>query len=185
LGIACILSACGGGTGPTDGFVVSGTIQNNTSGPIPANARLLAVWVVSAASPDYTYIFGEGTINRNAGTFELVLSEPPPPDALNAGALGVGILVATTNSNVGNGDDITDVAGSELIGAAGWYGVIYINDPAAASAMGSWPSDFDPGYGVGEGQDEPTGFDSFVPTSPTEVVLTIDDLGNIEFVNWT
>jgi hypothetical protein len=184
LGLCCF-TACGDGTGPTDGFVVSGTIQNNTASPIPSNARLLAVWVVSAASPDYTYVFGEGTIDGATGTFELVLSEPPPAQALNDGTLGVGILVVTTDQGVSSGDDIADVAEAELIGAAGSYGVIYVEDPSSASSFGSWPAEFEAGYGVGEGQDEPTGFDSFVPTDPTDVVIVIDAFANIEFVNWT
>jgi hypothetical protein len=186
----CILSACDSGTtppdglDPTDGFVVSGTIQNNSSGPIPLNARLVAVWVVSAGPQDYTYVFGEGTINRTAGTFEMELSGPPPAAALNDGALGVGILVLTTSASLADGDDIADIPENEVIGAAGWYGIIHVSD-AMAATMPSWVADFDPGYGVGEGQDEATGFDSFVPADPADVVLILDAIANIEFVNWT
>jgi len=180
-----LLAGCGDETGPVDGFTIRGTIQNNTSSSVPAGARLLAVWVVSAASPDYTYVFGEGSINRGNGTFELTLTEPPPAAALNAGSLGVAVLVVSTHSSISTGGDITDVRGGALIGSAGSYAVIYVDDNASASAVRSWAADFAVGYGVGEGESSGMGFDIFVPTDPPGVVITIDDFGNIEFVNWT
>ncbi|UCG85724.1 MAG: hypothetical protein JSW71_17665 [Gemmatimonadota bacterium] len=179
------LLGCSESTSSSGGFTISGTVQNNTQTEIPTNARLLVVWVVSSGSPDYTYVFGQGTIDRNAGTFELVMTNPPPTAALNAGALGVGIVIATTNASLSTGDDVVDIPATDLIGAAGWYGVIYVGDPAGAAQVRTWSADFDTGYGVGVGEEVPGSYDKFVPTSPSSVVLVIDDLSNIRFVNWT
>jgi len=183
--ISAVLVGCGDSTSPAEGFVVSGSIQNNTQTEIPPNARLLVVWVVSSGSPDYSYVFGEGTINRDAGTFEVGMTDPPPAAALNAGALGVGIVVVTTNATVSTGDDLEDIPEEDMLGAAGWYGVIYVGDPAAAEQVRIWSADFDSGYGVGVGEEVPGSFDRFVPTNASSVLLIIDDLSNITFVNWT
>ena len=180
-----VLLACSESTSPSEGFTVSGSVQNNTQIEIPANARLLVVWVVSSGSPDHSYVFGEGTIDRTAGTFEVSMTNPPPAAALNAGSLGVGIVVATTNATVSTGDDLEDIPEADVIGAAGRYGVIYVGDPADAAQVRAWAADFDGGYGVGVGEEVPGSFDKFVPTSASSVVLIIDDLSNISFVNWT
>ena len=179
------LAACSGSTGPgTQEFVVSGTIQNNTQTPLPTNARLLIAWAVSTGT-DHTYVFGEGTINRTAGTFRVSLSDAPPTAALNADALGIGIIFATTNPSITTGWDVEAIPPSDVIGAAGAYAVIYVADQMQAQAMAGWPGDFEPGYGVGQGQAMPGSFDIFVPAEPESVVLVIDDLANIEFVNWS
>jgi len=180
------LLACGDSSGPTEGFSVSGTIQNNTQSPVPANARLLVVWVVSSGSPDYTYVFGEGTIDRDAGTFEVRITDPPPTAALNDARLGVGVIVLTTNATVSTGDDMDAVPQADFVGAAGRHGVIYIaGDPADAAQSRAWALDFTHGYGVGVGVSVPGDFDKFAPTNASGVVLVVDDWENIEFVNWT
>lgn len=176
---------CDDSTGPGDGFVIRGSIQNNTADPLPPNARLVVAWVVSAGSPDYTYVFGEGTIDAMAGTFELILTYAPPNAALNASVLGVGIIVATTNAALSAGNDLSDIPEADIIGAAGRYGIIYLADATAAASIGSWAEDFEEGYGVGEGMEVPGSFDAFFPADPSGVVMVIDDLSNIDFVNWT
>jgi hypothetical protein len=179
------LAGCEDGSGPSQGFVVTGTIQNNTQAPIPPNARLVVAWVVSSGSPDYSYVFGQGTLDPSAGTFEIRLDQPPPSQALNDGALGVGIIVVTTNQSIGDGQDISGVPETELIGAAGQYGIIFTTDPDQAAQYRNWAAQFEAGYGVGVGVQVPADFDRFEPASPSSVVLIIDDLQNIEFVNWT
>lgn len=184
LGFVLVVG-CGDATGPREDLVVTGTIQNNTQAAIPANARLLVVWVVSATSPDYSYVHGEGTINAAAGTFRVALTAPPSA-ALNGGRLGVGILVLTTNAAIGEGDDIEDLPDADLVGAAGAYGVIYVaGDPADAAGIRAWAADFPTGFAVGIGQEVPDDFDRFVPIDPSAVVLIVDDIANIDFVDWT
>jgi len=179
------LAGCGDSSGPSQGFVVTGTIQNNTQTPIPSNARLVVAWVVSSTSPDYTYVFGRGTLDPSAGTFRIRLDQAPPSAALNDGALGVGIIVATTNQSLRDGDDLSSIPETELIGAAGQYGIISVTNPEQAALYRGWAAQFETGYGVGVGVQVPAEFDRFEPASPSSVVLIIDDLQNIAFVNWT
>src|SRR5215212_9307789 len=160
--------------GPSDAFVVTGTIQNNTGSPLPANTRLLVVWEVSSGDPDYSYVFGAGTVDADAGTFRIQLDQPPPTEALNAGSLGVGLIVATTNQTVGNGGTIDAATLAEVVGAAGRYGVIYV--APSGSQYREWASQFDSGYGVGVGVDVVNDFDRFEPANPSSVVLIIDAL---------
>lgn len=183
--VAAVLTGCGDSSAPSQGFVVTGTIQNNTQESIPTSARVVVAWVVSSASPDYTYVFSEGSLDPTAGTFRIAFEQPPPLDALNAGALGVGIIVVTTNQALGTGDDLGTVPETELIGAAGQHAVIYVTTPQQAAQYRNWAADFEAGYGVGVGVKVPGDFDKFQSASPSSVVLIIDDLQNIEFVNWT
>jgi hypothetical protein len=182
LGVLAVV-ACSDSTNSDSGFVVSGTIQNNTGQPIPAGTRLLVGWTVSSGDPDYAYTFGEGTIDPAAGTFRIEFNDPPPPEALNTGGLGVGIIVATTNPAVGNGYHLDQLSPSEVVGAAGRYGIIYIADPNIQIPL--WATAFTAGYGVGVGVDVVNGPDTFQPTSQTGVVLILDNLANIDFVDWT
>jgi len=128
-------------------------------------------------------VFGEGTIDAAAGTFRIQLDQPPPALALNTGQLGVGIVFATTNQTISTGMDVADFPIAEVIGAAGRYGVIYIGDPS--TEVPNWAASFESGYNVGVGVDVVDDFDRFAPTAPSGVVLIIDDLENIDFVNWT
>jgi hypothetical protein len=168
---------------PPTGFVVSGTIQNNTGAPIPSNTRVLVAWTVTSGSPDYSYVFGEGTFDPAAGTFEIELDQSPPAAALNTGQLGVGVVFATTNQAVAAGVQVGDTLLAGLVGVAGRYGIIYLGDPPAASP--DWATEFPSGYSVGVGVDVEDDFDRFEPASASSVVLIIDDLANIDIVDWT
>jgi hypothetical protein len=180
--LSTLLAGCGDDTEPSQEFVVTGTIQNNTQEPLPPDARLVVVWLVTSESPDYNYVFGEGTLNASAGTFQLRLDQPPPSQALNSGVLGVGILLVTTNQSIANGDDVSSLPEEELIGAAGQFAIISVKDPESVEG---WAAEFEAGYSVGRGVQVPDDFDEFEPASPSSVVLIIDALENIEFVNWS
>src|SRR5919106_6127152 len=91
--VTALAAGCQEGTGPTDGFVVTGRVQNNTQAPIPADVRLVAVWSASSGSEDYGYVFGEGRIDRLTRTFRLQFDQPPPAEALNAGELGIAFII--------------------------------------------------------------------------------------------
>jgi hypothetical protein len=181
--LSTLLAGCGDDNGPSQGFVVTGTIQNNNTGePLPPNARLVVAWVVSSTSPDYSYVFGEGTLNASAGTFQVRLDQPPPAQALNSGVLGVGILLVTTSQSIANGDDVSSLSEEELIGAAGQYAIISVTNP---DGVEGWAAQFEAGYSVGRGVEVPGDFDEFEPVSSSSVVLIVDDLENIDFVNWS
>jgi hypothetical protein len=181
--LTVISLGCSDNGSPGEGFVVTGTIQNNTGAPLPANTRLVVAWQVSSGTPDYSYVFGQGTVDAAAGTFRIQLDQSPPAIALNTGGLGVGIIVATTNQSIGTGDDIGEVQLSELVGAAGRHGVIFIGQNGVQDR--EWATAFESGYGVGVGVDVVDDFDRFEPADPSSVVLIIDDIANIDFVNWT
>lgn len=185
LFIVAAVAAC---EEPTDAgsFAVTGHIENRTNAPIPANTRILAVWGVSAGSPDYSYVFGEGTLNRITGTFQIRFDEPPPNTALNRDALGVGFIIATTDQSMHVGDVITSSSQmTGVIGITGQYAVIFVQNRDTLTT--DWVSRFDDGYSVGVGvpASPPEVFDTFAPTGHSSPVLIIDAMGNIEIVNWT
>jgi hypothetical protein len=185
--VTTVATACQGTTDPAGSFVVTGHVENRTQAPIPANARLLAVWGVSATSPDYSYVFGEGTIDRGAGTFRIRFDQPPPIKALNRGQLGVAVVIATTDQSLQVGDSIgSSYPVTEIIGVTGQYAVIFVQNRDTL-LQSTWVASFEDGYSVGVGVPAlPTEvFDRFAPTSRSSAVLIIDDLANIEIVNWT
>jgi hypothetical protein len=170
--------------GSSDGdFTVTGALDNVAGTSIPSNARVVVAWVVTATSPDYTYIFGEGTVTGS--TFQVTFHDPPPAAALNAGELGVGIVVLTTSAALQPGVHLEDasVDPSELLGATGRYAIIYKASEPVAQV--DWGSAFPLGFGVGVGVERPGDFDAFAPVAPNTLELIVDDLVNIDFVNWT
>jgi hypothetical protein len=184
--VAALLPACQEGTGPRTGFVVTGHVRNNTHAPIAANARLVAVWGVSSGTPDYGYVFGEGAINRATGTFRIRFDQPPPLEALNAGALGVAFIIATTDQSLKDGDVITSAPMTKLIGVTAQHAVIFVRSRQEAVQLPSWVATFDTGYAVGVGVKVPgETFDKFQLASRSSALLIVDDPANIEVVNWT
>jgi hypothetical protein len=175
------------GTGPGTGFVVRGRIQNNTGAPIPAGARLVVVWGVSSGSPDYSYVWGEGVIDRMTGTLHVRFEGPPPAEALNNGMLGVGLVVATTDQSMKDGDTLTShYPLTSIIGLTPQHAVIFVNGHPDTLQVPTWARAFDTGYSVGVGVKVPGSvFDKFVPVSPSSAILIIDALANLEIVNWT
>jgi len=182
--VAPLVSGCENGTGPAASLLVTGQIQNNTGAPIPAGARVVVVWTVSSGSPDYAYVFGAGTIDPATGTFRIEFDQTPPVEALNVGALGVGFVVATTNQTLKDGDIITNSM-PEVIGITGQHAVIYLKSQQDAMTFRDWVAEFSTGYSVGVGVPVQGSFDKFVPVSPSAAVLILDDLANIDIVNWT
>lgn len=169
-----------------DDIVISGPVINFTEQEIPGNARVLVLWSVSSGTPDYTYVFGEGVLLDGGTSFQVELPEAPPAAALNADLLGVGFVVLTTNQDAGLGDDLADIPTSEILGVTGWHGVIYLNrDPNDLPRHVSWASEFNAGYNVGQGVEAESSFDWFEPVAPGTMELIVDDLQNIEIVNWT
>jgi hypothetical protein len=165
---------------------VSGPLTNRTGQPIPAGARVVVLWGVSATSPDYSYVYGEGTVDRTTNRFTITFDGNVPSEALNNNALGVGLVLLTTDPNLGEGrvPDSYTFSPTNTLGVTGQYAVIYVNgDPSALSV--DWARAFRRGYNVGRGVDLPGSFDGFAPTGLTSMELIVDDLGSIEVVNWT
>jgi hypothetical protein len=176
-----LMAACDDDLEPRGSITASGQVENRTSAPLPEGARVIIAWSVSAGS-DYTYVFGQGVIAGSGETFSVDLDSPPPDSALNNGVLGVGLIVAVAGAGFEDGHLLSDT-GVGIIGIAGQYAVIYVGDREGGGP--DWMDDFPDGYSVGVGVDVEGGFDAFTPVGANEVELIIDDLGNIDIVNWT
>ncbi|HET7469698.1 MAG TPA: hypothetical protein VFJ81_08475 [Gemmatimonadales bacterium] len=120
-----LVTACGDSTDSSnDLFAVGGQLTNVGGQPVPGNARVVVAWVVTSAGPDYTYIYGEGTVQ--GGSYHITFTAPPPAVALNAGQVGVGIVLLTTGTGLHSGMRLEDApANTVLLGGTGNYAVIY------------------------------------------------------------
>jgi len=165
---------------------VSGTLNNRTGVPIPANARVVVLWSGETATEEYAYIFGEGTIDRATNRFSVTFDRDVPAEALLGNSLGIGFVVLTTDADLDEGrvPDNYDFA-ANFIGVTGQHAIIYLNDQPSRFAP-EWPSDFRRGYNVGRGVKVPDAvFDDFAPTRLDAMALIVDDLEDIEIVNWS
>ena len=166
-------------------FVVSGTIRNETGADL-TGAKVVAWWGV-VTGEDYNYFFGEGTVNVEDLTFELVLSEAPPPEALNR-YLGVAYLLIAKPSATGMEEpgilpEDYDYFGN-ILGGATRHCVIFSTGENVNGIQ--WVSEFEPGYSVGKGVEIPDyHFEGFEPVDPSSVEIVVDDLENLLFVNWS
>jgi hypothetical protein len=178
-----------GSDGPTAPLslpvTVSGTLVNRSGTAIPTNSRVVAVWAGSDGDEEYAYVFGEGVVDLATNRFTITFDRNPPSEALLVNQLGVAFVVLTTNPDLHEGRLPSSGGGPPpgVIGATGQHAVIYLNaDPEIAQ---DWVRDFRRGYNVGRGIDLPGTFDGFAPADLGSMELIVDDLANIEFVNWT
>lgn len=173
------------GNQSTEPFTVTGTLANRSGAPVPASARVVVVWHVSTGKPvDYDYVFGGGTVNAADGTFRVVLESPPPTEAMNAGTVGIGTILLTTDPAIRDGAKWALDRSSSFIGGAGGHLVVYVA-PDAAGFRG-WITKFPRGYSMGRGVSRPGEvFDDLEPAGPTGIELIVDALRNIHFPNWT
>lgn len=171
-------------SGSREPFTVSGTLANRTGSPVPADARVVVVWHVSTGKPvDYDYVFGEGTVDAAAGTFQVVLQSPPPVEAMNAGSVGIGTLLLTADPGIRDGAKWALDRSASFIGGAGEHAVVYV--APGAGRFRNWVDRFPGGYSVGRGTQGTGYFEAFEPAAPTGIELVVDALRNIRFVNWT
>ena len=186
--IALILSlGCADSKGmPTDSegtFSVSGTLRNDSQTQLPEELRVVVVWNV-VEGDDHNLLFGEGTVDAEAMTFEIVFAEDVPSSALNFGTLGVGYILLTTNSALEAGILRDEDWVQDVVGGAGEYGVIFTNGDT--QGLG-WPEQFPSGYGVGRRiQLEESSFEGFEPVDAAGVeIIIVDNIEDIAFVNWS
>ena len=170
---------------PQEEFVVSGTIRNETGADL-TGAKVVAWWGV-VTGEDYNYFFGEGTVDVQDLTFEMVLSEAPPPEALNRN-LGVAYLLIAKPSATGMEEpgvlpEDYDYF-ENILGGATRHCVIFSTGENVNGIQ--WVEEFEPGYSVGKGVEIPDyHFEGFEPVDPSSVEIVVDDLENLVFVNWT
>ena len=103
---------------------------------------------------------------------------------MNAGVIGVGLVVATTDQSLQNGDVLTDPPNG-FVGITAQHAVIFLSSRQQATQLINWAAAFGDGYSVGVGVEVPGTFDKFEPASASSALLIVDDWANIEIVNWT
>jgi len=165
---------------------VSGTITNRSGAAIPASARALVLWFGDDGSGDYAYVFGEGSIDGATNRFTITLDQNPPRAAVPSARLGVAFVILTTDQGLQPGR-IPEGSGylSSVIGVTAQHAVIYLEDDPGSFGS-AWPARFRPGYNVGIGVKVPGAtFDDFAPAGLNSMELIVDDLENIETVNWS
>ena len=180
-----------GNTSPTPGQnevgakqQISGTINDLAGSNVNASTRVLVAWNVISGSPDYTYVYGEGSLDLAAKTFSVELPDNPPAEALNSSGLGVGLIIFTNDAQIKVGDKIT--GSLSIVGGAPAHSVIFIRENATnlATYSDGWPTRFVVGYSVGEGYDVPnTVFDGFRPAANTGVIAQTNLVAH-PWVNW-
>lgn len=163
-------------------YHISGTLTGAVDS-LPDDAEVVIMWSVSATSPDYSHVFGKGEINLRSRSFSVVFEENPPERALNAGMLGVGVIVVARKGTFENHQEFSEWSNDDFFGGATNNAVIFIR-PVMPGFRG-WEDNFKEGFSVGKGVDLEGEFDGFEPTSPSKIEITIDDMENLEFVNWT
>jgi len=182
-----IVVSCASPTNPNgneNSLTVTGTIENLNGTTLTENMKVYVFWRVTSGSPDYTYVWGKGSIDKSNMTFEVNLKDKPPTAALNIGSLGVGIIAIIDDNALQNGILPTDYPTEKMIGIAGWNSVIFKADTSMDSSI-DWLKRFNTGYDTGIGVDEEGIFDSFKPTDKNSIKIIIDAMGNIRVVNWT
>ncbi len=179
------LAACTGSpTAPSaHRITVLGSIENGDAVPIPENARLVVLWTVAFGSPDYRYVFGQGTIADDGASFTLRLDRRPPPAALNAGGFGVGTIVLTTDTLLADGAEIAVDSLPAVFAAAPREAVIYAT-AGGGDLFGDWLLDFAPGYTVGRGVERPGQPDAFEPVDSAAVAVVVGEAASFDFVGW-
>ena len=169
-------------------FVVSGHVRDPNGSLAGSDARVVGIWTGDIGEGDYSYVFGSGEIDLEAGTFRIEFVEEPPSEALLGNLLGVGLLAVVNDSNLEEGL-LPDDAFDEVLGAAPRHWIVFKREDAEAiEALHEavpWLKEFGYGYSVGKGIEIPDDFDGFEPVDPGSVEIIIDDLENLNLVNWT
>ncbi len=182
-------------TPPTGALLtVSGKVTIKKQITVPSTATFNVLWVVSKGTPDYVFVFGNGTIDFTKKTFTITFTQAPPDSALNnyTSTLGLGVgIMYLSELAPGQPRVITEKEEGAFYGAVTNADIIYIKgNPAEFNAPGftgfKWPAGFNAGYSVGKGVKNTGPFDTFVPVDPTTLELIIsDDLKDVVIPNWT
>ena len=171
---------------PAAAFTVQGKTEIAQGSSFPASDnKLLAYWVVSSGSPDYVYVFGQGTATSTG--FTINFESEPPAEALNSYGVGIAIVgglfpssTVYTPGKAGSGTPFYEDATTQAL--TDRYAIIY--KKAGAEGL-DWTDSFPDGYSCGKGVPAVQGqtFDTFEKVDCAQVILRIDTMFDI--VNWT
>lgn len=167
-----------------DVLSISGAIQNVSGRTMPTNARVVAIWAVSAVSQDYDYLFGEGEVDVANGRYTMSFRAPPPAEALNNGQLGVALILLTDDQQITEGKLTSPIGAENVIGIGEEQVIIYLTS-GEASASASWARRFSRGYSVGQVERQTAGFDTFAPIASRIINIVVDALSKLRPPNWT
>ena len=196
LPVMLLISACSKDEDPVSPGIenptirISGVLDIKPGEVVPDDAKLTVIWSVDAAG-DYAYLYGSGSVDTAAGTFTIMLEEPPAP-ALNSGAdeypsFGVGFIILGDIVNT-EPHKLLENDIQKMYGAVSNVGVIYVKgDPAALASHKelNWLAAFASGYDMGEGMKTSGMHDKFVPAAAESFVLTVSsDPSDFTFPNW-
>lgn len=175
-------SGQGGSASASDSLDVNGKLTPGAGKSVPPAADVIIGWSVSSGSPDYIYSFGSGS--STDVPFQVSLDKKPPTEALNAGKVGIGIVILYPAGMMPPEGKLTEATLNQGIGAAGEYAIIYKEQGVAGQG---WISKFPEGYSCGKGAPPEPGsnFESFAPVDCSEITIIVDDIDKIDFVNWT
>lgn len=184
-------------------YTVTGTLEVNPSFTIPDGARLVVMWRVSATSPDYEIIYGQGTIDRANNTFSITFNGPLQDAALNlskdrTNGVGVGYLLLTDDPRLQDGVRM-DGKNITSYGSVDNTCIIYTKgDPKTwgynasnpttwleGTCAGKWVPAFNSGFNVGRGTEINCRFEGFTPSVPSGLKLIVDPQFDFHFPNWT
>lgn len=176
-------------------FMVTGSIQNDTTLAIPSSARVYAVWIVPSDTPDYLYVYGNSLVDPVDNTFNLTFSAPPPGEALNNNEVGVAYLMLT-DRNLAEGPVTDSVLGLRIL-PGGFYGmvndqaIVYVNgNPEVTNDDRPWVSNFgfERGYNLAKswynGDTVGGTFDGFRPDSGAVQLSISRNPAAFTFPNW-
>ncbi|MCC7437674.1 MAG: hypothetical protein IT211_04190 [Armatimonadetes bacterium] len=184
-------------------YTITGTLEVNPSFTIPANARLVVMWRVSATSPDYEIMYGQGAIDPANNTFSITFNGPLQDAALNlsddrTNGVGVGYILLTDDPTLQEGVRMNGNS-DRVLGSVDNTCIIYTKgDPKTwgynassprtwleGSCAGQWLPAFNSGFNMGRGTTINCRFDGFAPASQNGLKLIVDPQFDFHFPNWT
>ena len=171
-----------GGAGGADTLTVAGTVEADAGKTVPASAKVMAIWQVSASSTDYSWKLGEATTSGK--DFTMKFTAAPPAGALNNGQVGVALLMM-----VGSGVVVADgkLSGSsgpgkvKLLGSAPTHAIVYHVKNVTSGYK--WSSKFKAGYSCARVAGKSGSFDLLEPVDCSKVKVIVSDAP--KFPNWT
>jgi len=168
------------------GTLVEGSVSVAEGATAPASMKVIALWVVTATSPDYAYKFGEAPVKD--GKFQLTVDGAKlPQDALNTlGEFRLGVaMIAVVPGDAAIPDGRFDGNPDEMmLGNATDNALIFRR--AVGPPKLKWPEAFGEGtVQCGKGAPPPEGarFHIFVPTACKGIDVKVG--GPKKWVNWT
>lgn len=169
-------------------LAVVGSINNKLNLKLESDYKVQMLWLVDPADQgDYTYIWGQGSIDVVRNRFFVLLNSVPPQATLSPSPdgfkLGVGyVFLSKIEFPEGIVED--DLMENSVIGVINDRSIIYLDNDLPQSVEPEWLGiDFQKGWNFGKGLylGEKDGWSY---TKCTNVEMIIDSTKNFRFPNW-